>query len=52
LDEKKIGDAVNIETDVIGKYVERFLMRPGATGHAEKPAGGVDMALLAKSGFI
>jgi riboflavin synthase len=25
LGEKKIGDAVNIETDLIGKYVERIL---------------------------
>ena len=49
---KQSGDRVNLEADIIGKYVERFLMRPGATDHAEKPAGGVDMALLAKSGFI
>jgi riboflavin synthase len=48
---KKIGERVNIETDMIGKYVERFLLADKA---AEKEAkgGGVDMALLAKSGFL
>jgi len=51
--QKNVGDAVNIETDIIGKYVERFLMRPEPAGHAEKPVNdGIDMALLAKSGFI
>ena len=50
---KKVGDAVNIETDMIGKYVERFLLDRGTT---ERPAaeadGGIDMAFLAKSGFL
>ena len=47
---KKVGDAVNIETDLIGKYVERFL----TYGEEEnKPPGqGVSWGLLAKSGFI
>jgi riboflavin synthase len=50
---KKVGDAVNIETDMIGKYVERFLMRRHpADRPAPQTGGGVDMALLAKSGFI
>lgn len=50
---KKVGDAVNIETDMIGKYVERFVLnrRPAAHG-AEPPRDGIDMAFLAKSGFI
>jgi len=50
---KKKGDAVNIETDMIGKYVERFV---GATeGGYEKGSGKkapVDMGLLLKSGFL
>jgi riboflavin synthase len=25
LQQRKIGDAVNLETDILGKYVERFL---------------------------
>jgi len=50
---KKEGDAVNIETDMIGKYVERFVLnREPADQEPEKSSGGIDMALLAKSGFI
>ncbi|HVO65574.1 MAG TPA: riboflavin synthase [Syntrophales bacterium] len=41
---KKVGDPVNIETDIIGKYVEKFL-NPG-TGK------GIDMKFLAEHGFI
>lgn len=47
LQERKVGDVVNIETDLIGKYVARFL-QGGATG---KPLG-VTMDLLAKNGFL
>jgi len=50
---KQVGDAVNIETDMIGKYVERFLVsRSPGQSTPDGPAGGIDMALLAKSGFI
>jgi riboflavin synthase len=49
---KKVGDAVNIETDMIGKYVERFLSRGSADPHNRTSDGGINMALLAKSGFI
>ena len=49
---KPIGAAVNIETDMIGKYVERFLTgRPGG-GDAVAPSGGVGLDLLARSGFL
>jgi riboflavin synthase len=41
------GDEVNIETDIIGKYVERLLAK-GNDG-VEK---GVSLELLAKSGFL
>ena len=45
---KKPGDAVNIETDMIGKYVERFM-----TGKpVEETKGRVDMQFLANSGFL
>ena len=50
---KKKGDAVNIETDMIGKYVERFVQSTGG-GH-QKESGkkaAVDMKLLLKSGFL
>jgi len=50
---KKVGDAVNIETDMIGKYVERFVLDRGpAKDKGGESGGGIDMALLAKSGFI
>jgi riboflavin synthase len=50
---KKVGDAVNIETDMIGKYVERFVLgRNPAHGTDAQMDGGIDMAFLAKSGFI
>lgn len=48
---KKRGERVNIETDMIGKYVERFL-RPDKTDEKDPASGGVDMELLARSGFL
>ena len=45
LQEKKPGDEVNIETDIIGKYLERLLSAKGE-------GGGVTLELLAKSGFL
>jgi riboflavin synthase len=47
---KGVGDWFNIETDLIGKYVERFLNRSQESTPA--PVRGIDMALLAKSGFL
>jgi riboflavin synthase len=50
---KKPNDPVNIETDMIGKYVKRFT--DGSNDHSElkKPdAGGIDMAFLSKTGFL
>jgi len=50
---KKKGEVVNIEADMIGKYVERFVQR--ADGGHKKDSGknaGVDRGLLLKSGFI
>lgn len=50
---KKVGDTVNIETDMIGKYVERFLMIP-ATDSREKSIGSgtIDLRFLEKTGFL
>ena len=47
LQESNVGDEVNIETDLIGKYVARFLRNDG---HG-KPQG-VTMEALAKHGFL
>ena len=43
---RKVGDTVNIETDVIAKYIEK-LLRP-----APQKNSGVTMEQLAKNGFI
>ena len=46
----RVGDEVNIEVDIIGKYVERFVrtMQEG-----DSPlTSGVDRGFLAKHGFI
>jgi riboflavin synthase len=42
---KKPGDEVSIETDILGKYVERLLPASGK-------ADGVTLDLLAKNGFL
>lgn len=47
---KQKGDPVNIEVDLIGKYVEKFL-----SARSDRPAGtpsGVSLELLAKAGYI
>ena len=48
---KKVGDEVHIETDLIGKYVERFVTEPKAAGRGSN-RGQVSMDLLARSGFV
>ena len=47
LGSKKTGDIVNLENDLIGKYVEN-LLKPAA---AEKSSGGITMDFLMKNGF-
>jgi riboflavin synthase len=46
LGHRRLGDTVNIETDLIGKYVLSFLEPLGLKG------GGVDRAFLAEHGFL
>lgn len=41
--EKKPGDRVNIEVDILGKYVESFL---------KARSGGITVGLLEKTGFV
>ena len=50
---KKVGDSVNIETDIMGKYVESFT-RHFANQHTEKEKkkSPVDETLLTKAGFM
>ena len=47
LKERRIGDPVNIETDLIGRYVEKFLAhQPGSS------AATLNREFLAKNGFL
>ena len=46
LGKMRIGNSVNIEVDIIGKYVKRFLERGSGK------ASGIDEAFLAEHGFI
>lgn len=50
---KKDGEPVNIETDMIGKYVERFITQPPRKGTENQDAGSaIDLQFLAKKGFL
>lgn len=49
----RVGDDVNIETDMIGKYIEKFVARArGKSVPAGEAASGLDMNLLHKTGFL
>jgi riboflavin synthase len=45
LQSRKVGDVLNIETDVIGKYVDRLL-------NAGKKNTNVNMSFLSECGFV
>lgn len=47
LNERRAGDRVNLETDIIGKYVEKFMV---PSERSEKPAG-LTRAFLRQYGF-
>jgi riboflavin synthase len=51
---KQTGDPVNIETDLIGKYIERFMILDNSRPHGAdtRKESKVDMALLARTGFL
>jgi riboflavin synthase len=46
LDGRNQGDRVNLEADLIGKYVERFLLQK-----QEVPSGGITLEKLAEEGY-
>ena len=48
----KIGDLVNIETDMIGKYVERFVTNKQYSDREKETGKSIDMQFLAKTGFL
>ena len=47
---KKPGDRVNIETDMIGKYVEKFINQ--SRGEKESNESTIDKKFLAEKGFL
>jgi riboflavin synthase len=50
---KNMGDRVNIETDMIGKYVERFVSRGSHSENKDsKQRSAISQELLANTGFI
>ena len=46
---KRVGDSVNIECDILGKYVEKFLC--GSAENCSKKTGEIDMEFLSRNGF-
>ncbi len=48
---KNINDTVNLETDMIGKYVQKFIT-PSTSQTDNQPKKSVDMDFLAKNGFL
>jgi riboflavin synthase len=48
LGKKKPGDRVNLENDIIAKYVEKFVRQREAPG---KPSSRIDASFLAQHGF-
>jgi len=50
---KHVGDLVNIETDMIGKYVERFLtQKKDAENGKEIAPSSIDQKFLERAGFL
>ncbi|WP_027358462.1 riboflavin synthase [Desulforegula conservatrix] len=50
---KGVGDKVNIEVDIIGKYIEKLMFKPSSGGEGDKgKPSGIDVDFLAKNGFL
>ena len=49
LSSKKVGDIINIENDIIGKYVEKLLY---TENNKPKGRGGLSAGLLMENGFM
>lgn len=49
LTDKKPGDTVNLETDMIAKYVEKLIKKGNA--HGKEVDQGIDMSFLSENGF-
>ncbi len=51
LGSKRVGDRVNLESDIIGKYVERLLGYRGSD-ESKSSAGGLTLEYLGEKGFL
>ena len=49
---KKVGDSVNLETDILGKYVERMLTWNSAHAQQEGKSDTLNMNTLLENGFV
>lgn len=49
---KKVGDMVNVETDMIGKYVERFIQPFVDGAKTSRTRTSIDETVLTKAGFM
>lgn len=47
---KRVGDLVNLETDLIGKYVEKFFLRDRGERQTDR-SSSIDLETLLKHGF-
>jgi len=52
LGELAVGDRVNVELDVLGKYVRQYLLAMGLGREAGGRAGGLTVERLRESGFL
>jgi len=53
LDQKPVGARVNLEVDVLAKYVARLSGHPGVDGQpADNPAYGVTLDVLRRAGYV
>lgn len=52
LGDKKTGSKVNLENDLVGKYVERLLSIPREEEQLPAASGGVSMDMLRENGFL
>lgn len=52
--QKKVGDEVNIETDMIGKYIKKIILQKSSSKNDALPEDkkGISMDLLARNGFL
>ncbi len=48
---KKQGDPVNLETDIVGKYVKKLLGPKGKTSEENSTGGGLTLEMLSELGY-